>query len=424
LGVANIGVMGTGYVGLTTAVCFSELGHKVVGFDVDTKKVEMLTSGTSTIYEEGMSELIVKNLRIKNLVFTNSISHLSDCDFVFLCVPTPQDSEGSADLSYVIKAAKDLNRILKKNAILVTKSTVPVNAWKDIVKALDRKDVTIVSNPEFLREGTAINDFFHPDRIVVGSKNLDKAQEDANLYQQEKVATIVTDTSSAELIKYASNSFLAIKLTFVNEIAALCEAVGANANEVLQGMGQDSRIGSKYLQPGPGWGGSCFPKDVRALRVTAENNSINMALLSAALDSNEKTFRRIADKVESELGNSLIGKNICVWGLAFKAGTDDLRDSPSVAVIERLIGRGATVVAFDPVIKSANVKSLKVVKSIEESYEAADAILLLTEWEEFNQIEPESIKGRLKSLILIDTRNILDRKTWIKSGFKYIGNGW
>jgi UDPglucose 6-dehydrogenase len=424
LGVANIGVMGTGYVGLTTAVCFSELGHKVVGFDIDTKKVETLTSGISTIYEDGMSELIVKNLKNNNLIFTHSIIHLSDCDFVFLCVPTPQDSDGSADLSYVIRAARDLNGVLKKNAILVTKSTVPVNAWKDIAKALERQDVTIVSNPEFLREGTAISDFFHPDRIVVGSNKLDKAQEVANLYQQEKVPTIVTDNSSAELIKYASNSFLAIKLTFVNEIAALCEAVGANANDVLQGMGQDSRIGSKYLQPGPGWGGSCFPKDVRALRVTAENNSINMTLLSAALDSNEKTFRRIADKVECELGNSLIGKNICVWGLAFKAGTDDLRDSPSVAVIERLIGRGATVIAFDPVIKSANIKSLKVVKSIEESYEAADVILLLTEWEEFKQINPESIKGRLKNLILIDTRNVLDRQNWVNSGFKYIGNGW
>jgi UDPglucose 6-dehydrogenase len=424
LGVANIGVMGTGYVGLTTAVCFSELGHKVVGFDIDTEKVETLTSGISTIYEEGMSELIVKNLKNNNLIFTHSISHLSDCDFVFLCVPTPQDSDGSADLSYVIKAARDLNGVLKKNAILVTKSTVPVNAWKDIAKALERQDVTIVSNPEFLREGTAISDFFHPDRIVVGSNNLEKAQEVANLYQQDKVATIVTDNSSAELIKYASNSFLAIKLTFVNEIAALCETVGANANDVLEGMGKDSRIGSKYLQPGPGWGGSCFPKDVRALRVTAENNSINMALLSAAIDSNEKTFRRIADKVESELENSLIGKNICVWGLAFKAGTDDLRDSPSVAVIERLIGRGATVVAFDPVIKSVNMKSLKVAKSIEESYESADAILLLTEWEEFKQINPDSIKAKLNNLILIDTRNVLDRKTWIKSGFKYIGNGW
>ena len=189
-------------------------------------------------------------------------------------------------------------------------------------------------------------------------------------------------------------------------------------------MGKDSRIGSKYLQPGPGWGGSCFPKDVRALRVTAENNSINMSLLSAALDSNEKTFRRIADKVESELGNSLIGKNICVWGLAFKAGTDDLRDSPSVAVIERLIGRGASVVAFDPVIKGADINSLKVAKSIEESYENADAILLLTEWEEFKLINPELIINKLKNLIVIDSRNILDRKAWIKSGFKYIGNGW
>ena len=421
---ANIGVMGTGYVGLTTAVCFSDLGHKVVGFDIDTKKVKTLKSGISTIHEEGMSELIVKNLNNKNLEFTDSITDLSGCDFVFLCVPTPQDSDGSADLSYVIKAAHDLNGVLKKNTILVTKSTVPVNAWKDIAKALNREDVTIVSNPEFLREGTAIKDFFNPDRIVVGSNNLVKAQEVANLYNQKEVATIVTDNSSAELIKYASNSFLAIKLTFVNEIAALCESVGANADDVLLGMGKDSRIGSKYLQPGPGWGGSCFPKDVRALRVTAENNSINMSLLSAALDSNEKTFRRIADKVESELGNSLIGKNICVWGLAFKAGTDDLRDSPSVAVIERLIGRGASVVAFDPVIKDTDINSLKVAKSIEESYENADAILLLTEWEEFKLINPELIKNKLKNLIVIDSRNILDRKTWIKSGFKYIGNGW
>ena len=421
---ANIGVMGTGYVGLTTAVCFSDLGHKVVGFDIDTKKVTTLKSGISTIHEEGMSELIVKNLNNKNLEFTDSITDLSGCDFIFLCVPTPQDSDGSADLSYVMKAANDLNGVLKKNTILVTKSTVPVNAWKDIAKALNREDVTIVSNPEFLREGTAIKDFFNPDRIVVGSNNLVKAQEVANLYNQKEVATIVTDNSSAELIKYASNSFLAIKLTFVNEIAALCESVGANADDVLLGMGKDSRIGSKYLQPGPGWGGSCFPKDVRALRVTAENNSINMSLLSAALDSNEKTFRRIADKVESELGNSLIGKNICVWGLAFKAGTDDLRDSPSVAVIERLIGRGASVVAFDPVIKGTDINSLKVAKSIEESYENADAILLLTEWEEFKLINPELIKNKLKNLIVIDSRNILDRKTWIKSGFKYIGNGW
>lgn len=421
---ANIGVMGTGYVGLTTAVCFSELGHKVVGFDIDTKKVTTLTSGISTIYEDGMSDLIAKNLNNKNLEFSNSIKDLSDCDFVFLCVPTPQDSDGSADLSYVIKAVKDLNKVLKKDAILVTKSTVPVNAWKDVASALQREDVTIVSNPEFLREGTAISDFFKPDRIVVGSTNADKAQEVAKLYNQKNITTIVTDNSSAELIKYASNSFLAIKLTFVNEIAALCEAVGANANDVLLGMGQDSRIGNKYLQPGPGWGGSCFPKDVRALKVTAENNSINVSLLSAALESNEKTFRRIADKVESELGNSLIGRNICVWGLAFKAGTDDLRDSPSIAVIERLIGRGAAVVAFDPVIKSTGIKSLKVTKNIEESYESADAILLLTEWEEFKLINPESIKNKLNKLIIIDTRNILNRKIWVNSGFKYIGNGW
>ena len=424
MSVANIGVMGTGYVGLTTAVCFSELGHKVVGFDIDIKKVTTLKNGISTIHEDGMSELIVKNLNNDNLVFTDSINHISDCDFVFLCVPTPQDSDGSADLSYVIKAAKDLNKVLKKNAILVTKSTVPVNAWKDIVSTLQREDVTVVSNPEFLREGTAISDFFNPDRIVVGSLISSKAKEVAELYKQGNVTTIITDNSSAELIKYASNSFLAIKLSYVNEIAALCEAVGANANDVLFGMGEDTRIGSKFLKPGPGWGGSCFPKDVRALRVTAENNSINMSLLSAALESNEKTFRRIADKVEHELGNSLIGKKICVWGLAFKAGTDDFGDSPSIAVIERLIGRGASVVAYDPVVKKSNIESLKITSKIEESCSDVDAIVLLTEWEDFKAINPDSIKKLVKNQIIIDSRNILNRDLWMKSGFKYIGNGW
>jgi UDPglucose 6-dehydrogenase len=324
----------------------------------------------------------------------------------------------------VIKAAKDLNKVLKKNAILVTKSTVPVNAWKDIVSTLQREDVAVVSNPEFLREGTAISDFFNPDRIVVGSLNSSKAKEVAELYKQGNVTTIITDNSSAELIKYASNSFLAIKLSYVNEIAALCEAVGANANDVLFGMGEDTRIGSKFLKPGPGWGGSCFPKDVRALRVTAENNSINMSLLSAALESNEKTFRRIADKVEHELGNSLIGKKICVWGLAFKAGTDDFRDSPSIAVIERLIGRGASVVAYDPVVKKSNIESLKISSNIEESCSDVDAIVLLTEWEDFKNLNPDSIKKLVKNQIIIDSRNILNRDLWMKSGFKYIGNGW
>lgn len=421
---ANIGVMGTGYVGLTTAVCFSELGHRVVGFDIDIKKIGILTSGVSTIHEEGMSELICKNLKTKNLEFTNSISQLSGCDFVFLCVPTPQDSDGSADLSYVISGARELKSVLKTNATLVTKSTVPVNAWKDIVSTLERDDVTVVSNPEFLREGTAINDFFHPDRIVVGSINLFKAKEVAELYKQENIRVIMTDNSSAELIKYASNSFLAIKLSYVNEIAALCEAVGANANDVLFGMGADTRIGSKFLKPGPGWGGSCFPKDVRALRVTAENNSINMSLLTSAIESNEKTFRRIADKVEQELGNSLIGKKICVWGLAFKAGTDDFRDSPAVAVIERLIGRGASVVAFDPVVDKSNIKRLEIASKIEDSCNKVDAILLLTEWEQFKSIKPESIKNLVKNRIIIDSRNILNKDVWIENGFKYIGNGW
>jgi UDPglucose 6-dehydrogenase len=422
--VANIGVIGTGYVGLTTAVCFAELGHKVIGFDIDLSKIEVLSSGKSTIHELGMTELIVKNLANNNLTFRSNIETIAECEFIFLCVPTPQDADGSADLSYVIKATKNLSTLVKKDATLITKSTVPVNAWKEVVKALNRSDVAVVSNPEFLREGSAIADFFNPDRIVVGCASSEKAKQVSDLYKQPDVETIITDNSSAELIKYASNSFLAIKLSYVNEVAALCEAVGANAKDVLFGMGKDSRIGSRFLEPGPGWGGSCFPKDVRALRVTAEDNAISMSLLSAAIDSNEKTHRRIVDKVEKELGNSLIGKTICIWGLTFKANTDDLRESPSIAVIERLIGRGASVVAFDPVITNVEHKKIKIAKSIEESCTAADAILVLTEWEQFKKVNPNSVMDLVSNKVVIDSRNILDKNLWVNSGFNFVGNGW
>jgi UDPglucose 6-dehydrogenase len=422
--VANIGVIGTGYVGLTTAVCFAELGHKVIGFDIDLSKIEVLSSGKSTIHELGMTELIVKNLANNNLTFRSNIETIAECEFIFLCVPTPQDADGSADLSYVIKATKNLSTLVKKDATLITKSTVPVNAWKEVVKALNRSDVAVVSNPEFLREGSAIADFFNPDRIVVGCASSEKAKQVSDLYKQPDVETIITDNSSAELIKYASNSFLAIKLSYVNEVAALCEAVGANAKDVLFGMGKDSRIGSRFLEPGPGWGGSCFPKDVRALRVTAEDNAISMSLLSAAIDSNEKTHRRIVDKVEKELGNSLIGKTICIWGLTFKANTDDLRESPSIAVIERLIGRGASVVAFDPVITNVDNKKIKIAKSIEESCTAADAILVLTEWEQFKKVNPNSVMDLVSNKVVIDSRNILDKNLWVNSGFNFVGNGW
>ena len=421
---ANIGVIGTGYVGLTTAVCFAELGHKVIGFDIDVSKIEVLSSGKSTIHELGMTELIVKNLANNNLTFRSNIESIVECEYIFLCVPTPQDADGSADLSYVIKATKNLSTLVKKDATLITKSTVPVNAWKEVVKALNRSDVAVVSNPEFLREGSAIADFFNPDRIVVGCGSSEKAKQVSDLYKQPDVETIITDNSSAELIKYASNSFLAIKLSYVNEVAALCEAVGANAKDVLFGMGKDSRIGSRFLEPGPGWGGSCFPKDVRALRVTAEDNAINMSLLSAAIDSNEKTHRRIVDKVEKELGNSLIGKTICIWGLTFKANTDDLRESPSIAVIERLIGRGASVVAFDPVVTNVDNKKIKIAKSIEESCTAADAILVLTEWKQFKKVNPNSVMDLVSNKVVIDSRNILDKNLWVNSGFNFVGNGW
>jgi UDPglucose 6-dehydrogenase len=421
---AKIAIIGTGYVGLASAVGFAQLGHDVVGIDIDETKVQKLTKGKSPIFEKDIEKLLAKSLKKKKITFSTDYKKISKANFVFLCLPTPQLDDGSADTSYILESAKLLSKHLSDSATLVIKSTVPVNTWKEVEKVLNRKDVSIVSNPEFLREGTALEDFFKPDRIVVGCEVEKKAKEVANLYKAKNAKVVFTDNTSAEIIKYASNSFLAIKLSFVNEIAAYAESTDANALEVLHAMGLDKRIGKEFLKPGPGWGGMCFPKDVSALKESAREKNVPIPLLDAALESNLKAHARIVKKIGDALGGSLKDKNVAVWGLAFKANTDDTRFSPAISVVELLIAQGAKVTAFDPVVKQVKGLAIDVKSEIVQSVENVDAIVVLTEWQEFKSIKPELIGRAVKQKIIIDSRNLLDKSKWEKQGFRFIGNGY
>lgn len=421
---AKIAIIGTGYVGLASAVGFAQLGHDVVGIDIDETKVQKLTKGKSPIFEKDIEKFLAKSLKKKKITFSTDYKKISNAKFVFLCLPTPQLDDGSADTSYILESAKLLSKHLSDSATLVIKSTVPVNTWKEVEKVLNRKDVSIVSNPEFLREGTALEDFFKPDRIVVGCEVEKKAKEVANLYKAKNAKVVFTDNTSAEIIKYASNSFLAIKLSFVNEIAAYAESTDANALEVLHAMGLDKRIGKEFLKPGPGWGGMCFPKDVSALKESAREKNVPIPLLDAALESNLKAHARIVKKIGDALGGSLKDKNVSVWGLAFKANTDDTRFSPAISVVELLIAQGAKITAFDPVVKQVKGLAIDVKSEIVQSVENVDAIVVLTEWQEFKSIKPELIGRAVKQKIIIDSRNLLDKSKWEKQGFRFIGNGY
>jgi UDPglucose 6-dehydrogenase len=421
---AKIAIIGTGYVGLASAVGFAQLGHDVVGIDIDETKVQKLTTGKSPIFEKDIEKFLVKSLKKEKISFSTDYKKISKAKFVFLCLPTPQLDDGSADTSYILESSKLLSKHISDSATLVIKSTVPVNTWKAVKQVLNRKDVSIVSNPEFLREGTALEDFFKPDRIVVGCEVEKKAKEVANLYKAKNAKVVFTDNTSAEIIKYASNSFLAIKLSFVNEIAAYAESTDANALEVLHAMGLDKRIGKEFLKPGPGWGGMCFPKDVSALKESAREKNVPIPLLDAALESNLKAHARIVKKISDALGGSLKDKNVAVWGLAFKANTDDTRFSPAISVVELLIAAGAKVTAFDPVVKQVKGLAIDVKSEIVQSVENVDAIVVLTEWQEFKSIRPEVIGKAVKQKIVIDSRNLLDKSKWEKQGFRFIGNGY
>ena len=423
----RIAVVGTGYVGLTTGACLAHLGHTVVCADIDADKIAKLRDGVIPIVELGLAELVTEGIASGRLSFVvGSVEAAKNCEVAFLCVPTPQGEDGSADLSYVQRASEEISAALPFEAIVVNKSTVPVGSTKVVEKALKRPDVKVVSNPEFLREGSAVQDFLKPDRVVVGSDDQAAAMKVASLYDGLSTRVIITDPASAETIKYAANAFLATKLSFINAIAAICEGVGADINDVVVGIGSDKRIGENFLRPGPGWGGSCFPKDSRALIKIAEDADYSFDLLKGVITVNDQQLDRVADKIRLAAGGNLSGKIVAVWGLTFKAGTDDLRDSPAIAIIERLMKLGARVQAYDPtvnVIRPGIPSDLVIAASCGEATAQADVLAVLTEWDEFKWVSASETSTHMTGKQIIDARNLLDRKDWERAGFTYQGIG-
>jgi len=423
----RIAVIGTGYVGLTTGVCLAHLGHDVVCADIDTHKVARLSAGEVPIVENGLAELLAEGLASGRLRFVvGAANAVPECGVVFLCVPTPQGDDGSADLIYLQSAAREIGPHLSFECVVVNKSTVPVGSAKVVQQVLGRPDVRVVSNPEFLREGSAVQDFLKPDRVVVGADDHAAALIVANLYERTGAPLIITDPASAETIKYAANAFLATKLSFVNAIAAICEGVGADVNDVMVGLGSDHRIGHDFLRPGPGWGGSCFPKDTRALLKIADDAGYRFDLLAGVLNANDQQFDRIADKVRRATGGALAGRTVAVWGLTFKARTDDLRDSPSLAVIERLVAQGARVQAYDPTVTAARPGLPEHLDLRTDPYgacEGADVLVVLTEWDEFRWLEPTKVAEVMAGRAVVDARNLTERNQWHRAGFHYQGVG-
>lgn len=424
---SKIAIIGTGYVGLTTGACLSHLGHRVVCADVVPEKVESLSRGEVPILEDGLDELVRDGIDQGLLSFVLGAEHaVGDAEFVFLCLPTPQGADGAADLSYIKAAAREIGPHLQPDAVVINKSTVPVGSAGEVAKKLQRPDVHVVSNPEFLREGTAVHDFLHPDRVVIGADDEAAAKRVAALYEALPGDVLITDPASAETIKYASNAFLATKISFVNAMAAVCEEVGADVNDVVRGMGLDQRIGPRFLVPGPGWGGSCFPKDSHALVRIAENNGYQFGLLRSVIATNEEQFGRVANKIMRFAGGTLEGKTIAVWGLTFKAHTDDLRDSPALNIINRLVEVGAVVRAYDPAVEDGTDDRLAGITVVTDPYEAvegADVLAVLTEWPEFGELSLEQVAERIGTRAVVDARNLLDRDHAKDLGFAYDGIG-
>jgi UDPglucose 6-dehydrogenase len=423
---SNIVIIGTGYVGLSSGACFAKLGHKVVCVDVVQSKIENLINQILPIVETGLNALVSEVVEAGLLTFTTDVvSAMKDAEVVFLCVPTPEGADGSADLSYIQTAARTLSPLLRSGSIVVNKSTVPVGSTIVVERELKRPDIAVVSNPEFLREGSAIHDFLNPDRIVVGSDNQEAAIRVAALYEKVNAPVVVTDPASAETIKYAANAFLATKISYINAVAAICEGVGADINDVVRGLGYDKRIGHEFLRPGPGWGGSCFPKDTKAMVKIAEDAGYDFGLLKGVITVNDQQYGRIVDKIRIAAGGSLKGKKIASWGLTFKALTDDLRDSPAVEIIKRLLADGATVSVFDPTVKVApkGLDAITISISPLEACGGADVIAVLTEWDNFRWISPADAGDVVRNKQIVDARNILDKSEWRRAGFKYQGVG-
>ncbi|MEI8237864.1 MAG: UDP-glucose/GDP-mannose dehydrogenase family protein [Actinomycetota bacterium] len=424
---ARIAVIGTGYVGLSSGVCMAHLGHEVACVDIDASKVERLSRGEPTIVEHRLGELLEEGLASRRLRFTTDLAGaVRGRQFVFMCVQTPQGDDGAADLTHLKAALTDIAPHLAPGAIVVNKSTVPVGTARMSHALIGRDDVKVASNPEFLREGTALDDFLSPDRVVVGCDDRGAALAVADLYAALGAKTVITNPETSETIKYAANAFLAMKLSFINDVAALCEAIGADVRDVSVGLGHDRRIGADFLKPGPGWGGSCFPKDSRALVKIADQAGYQFDLLRAAIDSNERQYDRITHKVVAAAGGSVRGIRVGVWGLTFKAGTDDLRDSPSLEIVRRLVARGALLTAFDPTVHAPHhfiPEEVTLVNSAVDAADGAELLVVLTEWPDFIRVHPSDVAARMPGRVVVDGRNLLDRDVWQSAGFRHLGIG-
>jgi len=435
----RIAVVGTGYVGLTTGACLASLGHRVVCADVDEAKVERLSRGEIDIREDGLAELVTEGVAAGRLSFVVGASTaLKELDrdgraveVMFLCVPTPMGVGGIADLAAVESVIEETRDALPAGCVVVNKSTVPVGTALRTVELLERSDVGVVSNPEFLREGSAVHDFLHPDRIVVGSAQQDAAERVAALYARLGAPTVLTDAASAELMKYAANCFLAMKLSYVNAIAELCERLDADVVDVTEGLGYDRRIGQSFLSPGPGWGGSCLPKDTHALLQAADSVDFEFRLLRAAIDTNTRQYQRMVDKIRTAVtgrrNGSLTRSRLLLLGLTFKAGTDDLRDSPALAVAALLRQAGAQLVAYDPGVAAGSTSIagslLTVVDDPYDAAEGVEAIVVLTEWPLFRSLDWKRLASTAGTPLVVDTRNLLDPDVVARAGFTYAGIG-
>ena len=429
----KIGVVGTGYVGLVAAACFAENGNSVIGVDIDEAKIAALLAGRIPIYEPGLAEIVVQNVAEGRLRFTTDISvAVRECDVLFIAVGTPQDEDGSADLRYVLKVAEQIADAMNGPRIVVNKSTVPLGTAakvKAAIEARTKHPVSVVSNPEFLKEGAAVDDFLKPDRVVIGTSDPAAEAVMRELYEpfvRTGKPILAMDNVSAELTKYASNAMLALRISFMNEVANLCDAAGADVEMVRKGMASDSRIGPAFLFPGLGYGGSCFPKDVKAIDHTSREHGTPMEIVAAVERVNAKQKTIMLPRMEQMLGG-LEGRKIAVWGVAFKPRTDDIRDAPALFIIEGLIAKGASVSAYDPKAmdhaKGSLPKSVQWAKNAYEALEGADALLLATEWNEFREPDFGRMKALMRRPLIFDGRNIFNPKTVKALGFEYVGVG-
>ncbi len=430
----KICVVGSGYVGLVTGACLADFGMEVTGVDKDERKIAALERGEIPIYEPGLEEIVEKNVKAGRLAFTTDLAPaVREAQAVFIAVGTPPLPDGSADLSFVRQVAQSIGENLNGFKVVITKSTVPVGTGQmveEIVSSVSggNQEFAVVSNPEFLREGSAIEDFLRPDRVVIGARSQRAVEVMLEIYAPLKVAGVpfvVANVESAEMIKYASNGFLATKITFVNEIAEICEAVGADVEVVARGMGLDSRIGPRFLQPGPGFGGSCFPKDTRAVGQIARERGLEFAIIDAVLAANERTKQRMVGKIERAFGG-LRGKTIALLGLAFKGDTDDMRESPAIPIVEGLVARGATVRAFDPAAMQEARPLLPPIEYCDDPYTAAtgaDGVVIATEWNQFRALNLAELRSRLGTPLLVDLRNLYEPARVAAAGLRYVSVG-